>query len=222
MTEKLKIESFPIGPLSCNCSIIYSPLTKEAIAIDPGQDASLFLKHVNKLGVTIKKLLHTHAHFDHIGDSSYLRGKLGCQICLHKDDEFLYQALPEQGQFFGFQLQRPGPLDIYIQDEHEFGLEESALKDASLNKFLKALHTPGHTPGSVSFYTEIFDTPLLFAGDTLFYQSIGRTDLPGGDSRRILKSIKERLLSLPDETQVITGHGPSTFIFQEKRSNPFL
>jgi hydroxyacylglutathione hydrolase len=136
---------------------------------------------------------------------------------LHRGDQFLYDKLPMQGLFFGQQVGTPKPLDAYLEDGETF-----TFLDEEIKTFLSTLHTPGHTPGSCCFYTDYFDTPQLFAGDTLFQRSIGRTDLPGGDGVQIIKSIKERLLVLPEETKVIAGHGPATVIYQEKKSNPFL
>lgn len=215
--EKLALETLPIGAYACNCSILYSKKTREAIIIDPGNDHHTLLKKIKELNVTVKKLIHTHAHFDHIGRSNEIREKTGATIHLHKDDQFLYDQLPMQGQFFGEMVGAPGPIDHYITDGEEFHFADEEIKT-----FLKTIHTPGHTPGSCCFYSNYFSTPILFAGDTLFQNSIGRTDLPGGDSRKIIKSIKERLLVLPDETAVITGHGPLTKIYNEKRFNPFL
>jgi len=122
-----------------------------------------------------------------------------------------------RGFFFGQRVGTPKQLDAFIEDGETFSFEDEEIKT-----FLTTLHTPGHTPGSCCFYTEYFDEPMLLAGDTLFQQSIGRTDLPGGDGRQIIKSIKERLLTLPEETNVIAGHGPATNIYTEKKYNPFL
>jgi hydroxyacylglutathione hydrolase len=213
----LNLISFPVGSYQCNCSILYSSKTREAIIIDPGNDHEYILKIVNDYQLKVKKLIHTHAHFDHIGRSTEVANATGATIHLHKGDLFLYQALPQQGLFFRQVVGSPKPLDSYLEDEEEFSFEDPEIKT-----FLKTIHTPGHTPGSCSFYTEYFDEPFLFAGDTLFQRSIGRSDLPGGDGELIIKSIKNRLLSLPDETKVITGHGPSTSIHNEKKFNPFL
>ncbi len=208
--------SFPIGSYQCNCTIIFHKASRDAIIIDPGNDLASIEKIIAKYDLKVKEMYHTHAHFDHIGESDALRKKTGAKLCLHKEDEFLYKMLPMQGMFFGQVVGTPGPIDHYLEDEEELG---STLQTKN---FLKTLHTPGHTPGSISFYSEEFGLPLLFSGDTLFENSIGRTDLPGGDSKKIIKSIKERLLTLPDETIVVAGHGPTTEIHTEKRLNPFL
>ncbi|MDB9786550.1 MBL fold metallo-hydrolase [Bacteriovoracaceae bacterium] len=221
--DKLEIETFPMGDLGCNCSLIYSPKSKEAIIIDPGNDAVSLMKLIKERQLTVKLLLHTHAHFDHIGQSQIIHEQTGAKRLLHKDDLFLYEGLPQQGMFFGVKMDVPSPLEGYLNNEESFGFSETlSLEDQSLKQFIKVLHTPGHTPGSVCFYTDCFKEPVLFSGDTLFQSSIGRTDLPGGDTDKILVSIKQRLYTLPDETNVICGHGPQTRIFEEKRNNPFI
>lgn len=213
----LSLTSFPVGSYQCNCSILFSNITREAIIIDPGNDHEFLLAQIKSLNVIPKKLLHTHAHFDHIGRSSEIKAATGASLHLHKDDKFLYDVLPQQGMFFGQKVGTPLPLDSYIEDSEEYSLDDQELKN-----FLKTLHTPGHTPGSCCFYTDFFDTPLLFSGDTLFERSIGRTDLPGGDMNKIISSIKNRILTLPEETVVTPGHGENTRIFEEKKYNPFL
>jgi glyoxylase-like metal-dependent hydrolase (beta-lactamase superfamily II) len=222
--KKLALHTFPVGTLGCNCSILYSPQTREAIAIDPGNDADAFLSQVVKLNVQVKALLHTHAHYDHIGQADTVRKKIGSPLYLHKGDLFLYEALQQQARYFGEVVSAPEGIDHFIQDEEEFTLSlvESSLQDPQLRNVLKSIHTPGHTPGSCSFYCEMFETPMLFSGDTLFANSIGRTDLPGGNFDQILSSIKTRILTLDPETVVIPGHGVSTVLHHEKRYNRFL
>ncbi|MBC61170.1 MAG: MBL fold metallo-hydrolase [Zetaproteobacteria bacterium] len=221
--NQIIIESFPVGSFACNCSIIYHATTKDAIIIDPGNDAKIILDFINKYSLNVKKLIHTHAHFDHIGHSDQLRKKTGATIHLQKDDLFLYNLLPQQALFFGETVLSADPVDAFIEDNELFKIDynkKGAIKTVANS--LETLHTPGHTPGSCCFYTEFFEQPLLFSGDTLFSQSIGRTDLPGGDSDLILKSIKKRLWQLPEETICIPGHGPTTNIYREKKTNPFL
>jgi len=213
----LIIETFPIGTLGCNCSLIYSNITKEALVIDPGNDLNTFLKKISERALKVKKLIHTHAHFDHIGRSHEIQKITGCSLELHKSDLDLYQSLEYQGMMFGMEVGKPGKVDHFFEDEEPIGIESEGLQN-----LLTTLHTPGHTPGSCCFYAEGLATPILFSGDTLFKGSIGRTDLPGGDFDQIINSIKQRLVSLPEETVVITGHGPKTQIALEKRQNPFL
>lgn len=215
--NSLNLISFPVGSYQCNCSILYSDKTREAIIIDPGNDHDFIISKIKELNITVKKLIHTHAHFDHIGRSTEVANFTGATLHLHKGDKFLYDMLPQQGMFFRQVVGTPKELDGYLEDGEEFSFDDPEIKT-----FLKTIHTPGHTPGSCSFYTEYFEEPMLFAGDTLFQRSIGRTDLPGGDTQLIIKSIKTRLLSLPPETAVIAGHGGSTTIGDEKQFNPFL
>lgn len=211
------VDSFPVGGLACNCSMIYSNSTKEAIIVDPGNDSSVILSYIKEKNLKVKKLLHTHAHFDHIGRSSEIKEHTKATLHLHKDDKSLYESLKQQAMFFGDQVGSVSPIDEYLENE-----QEHTFLSQDLNFFIKTIHTPGHTQGSCCFYSDFFDTPLLLSGDTLFRGSIGRTDFPGGDYGQLIKSIKNNLLHLPDETIVIPGHGPSTQIFQEKKSNPFL
>jgi hydroxyacylglutathione hydrolase len=208
----LKIETFPVGLLKCNCSIVFCSETLEALVIDPGGDAPKILAYLKKHNLTVKYLLHTHAHFDHVGATKELKETLGAQILLHREDLFLYNQVPMQGAMFGIQLEPTLPADGELNDEMEvvFGKNKS-----------KILHTPGHTPGSVCF--QIADTENhLFSGDTLFRGGVGRTDLWGGSQPELMRSIQQRLLCLDDSTNVYAGHGPQTTIWNEKKHNPFL
>lgn len=215
--DNLVVETFPTGSYACNCTVIYSKQSLEAIIIDPGNDAQMILNYIQEKNLKPLKLIHTHAHFDHIGQSGLVHKQTGASLHLHEGDLFLYQALDKQAVFFGQEVGEIVPLTSFIQDQESFGIN-----DPQMDKILTSMHTPGHTPGSCCFYSEIFDTPLLLAGDTLFRSSIGRTDLPGGHFDSIVKSIKDRLYHLPDETAVVTGHGPMTRIYEEKRHNPFV
>lgn len=206
----MKILTFPSGSYQCNTTIIYCDEKKTGIIIDPGNDDQLVIKKIAELNITITDLIHTHAHFDHIGASSNIQKKCGGKMCLHRQDLQLYQSLKTQGQFFRQPVGEIVPIDHYLEDQEIF------------QGHLKTIHTPGHTPGSCSFYTEVNQTPILFSGDTLFNQSVGRTDFPGGDFQVLKKSIKDRLFSLPSETLVIAGHGPNTMIGHEIKMNPFL
>lgn len=208
----MHVATFPVGPLQCNCSIVACPETKECAIIDPGGDADRIIEMCQKEGYTIKWLLHTHAHFDHIVGARAVKEKTGAKICLHKEDQWLYDNLDKQGRMFGFSFDTPLPIDHYLNDEEE--IEIGKIKT-------KVIYTPGHTPGSTCFSLAEKDS-VLFAGDTLFQGSIGRTDLWGGSHDKIIKSIKTRLFELDDSTEVITGHGPSTTIWSERRENPFV
>ena len=208
----LILESFPVGPLSCNCSIIGCTETGEAAVVDPGGDADEIIKLAEKHGLKIKYLLHTHAHFDHVLGSREVKEKTGASICLHKEDQWLYDNLLKQCEMFGFHADEPLPVDRYLEDE----------ENVEIGRFKTEVnHTPGHTPGSTCFSLADKDS-VLFSGDTLFNRSIGRTDLWGGSFDKIVQSIADRLYVLDDSTRVIPGHGPDTDIWSEKRQNPFV
>lgn len=206
------LATFPVGPLGCNCSIIGCRETGEAAVIDPGGDADRIIELAEKNGFKIKYLLHTHAHFDHVLGARDVKEKTGAAICLHKEDQWLYDNLAKQTKLFGMSADTPLPIDHYLEDEEEVKIG---------NIKTKVIYTPGHTPGSTCFSLEGKDS-LLFAGDTLFQHSIGRTDLWGGSFDQIIQSIKGRLFQLDDSTEVIPGHGPNTSIWSERRENPFV
>lgn len=206
-------KSFPVGPFQCNCSILACEKTKEAIIIDPGADASRILKVIEQNGLKPKYLLHTHAHLDHVGATEGVALKTKGEVCLHRDDQFLYDNVTMQAALFNLPGFTVPPVSHYIEDGDVFRMGD--LK-------MEALHTPGHTPGSTSFLLHGEATPQVFTGDTLFMGSIGRTDLWGGDFNLILQSIRKKLLDLPDQTVVHAGHGPQTSIGAEKTQNPFL
>ncbi|HEY9871387.1 MAG TPA: MBL fold metallo-hydrolase [Candidatus Obscuribacterales bacterium] len=206
------VESFPVGPLKCNCSIIACPDTREAAVIDPGGDAQVIVEALERHGLKCKYLLHTHAHFDHVLGARAVKEATGADICLHEGDRWLYDNLAKQGSLFGFQTTDPLPVDRYLCDEEL--VEIGTLKT-------RVIHTPGHTPGSLCFWLPEKES-VLFAGDTLFRRSIGRTDLWGGSFEQIIDSIAERLFKLDDSTLVIPGHGTETTIWEEKRENPFF
>ncbi len=206
------LKTFPVGPIQCNCSIIACEETLEAIVVDPGGDAQKIIDEINKNGFNLKYILHTHAHFDHVLGAKALKDQYAAKICLNKEDEWLYNNLDLQCSLFGFKADPVAPIDIYLKDEE-------IIKIGNLNT--KTIHTPGHTPGSMCFCVEDKQS-LVFSGDTLFDGGIGRTDLWGGSYESIIKSIKNRLLILDNDTLVIPGHGSNTDIWSEKKSNPFL
>jgi glyoxylase-like metal-dependent hydrolase (beta-lactamase superfamily II) len=203
-----------MGSLGCNTTVLIAKATREAIFVDPGDQSQSFLEKIKPFNISkVLMLLHTHAHFDHIGAAHQLRSDLQTRVLLHKEDQFLYDSLKIQAAWFKVIIENPGPIDAYLEQDQVFQLSDLDLK---------TIHTPGHTPGSCCFYTEALGEPLLLSGDTLFRRSIGRTDLPGGDSKQILKSIREHLWSLPEETICIPGHGSKTRIYEEKLENPFF
>ena len=211
MTAAPLVETFPVGPLQCNCTILADPVSREAVVIDPGDEPERIVRALEAAKVTPVALLHTHAHFDHIGGSRAVKEATGAPIRLHPADRPLYDALPEQAAFFGLRAEAPLPPDAPLAEGEVVRFGPHALR---------ALHTPGHTPGSTSFLLE-GDAPILFSGDTLFRRSIGRTDLWGGDTDAILASIREKLFALPGDVPVVCGHGPDTTIDEERRLNPF-
>lgn len=217
--SELFFETFPVGAFQCNCSIIADPKSGEAIVVDPGDEAARILAELKKSGLSVKYLVHTHAHIDHIMATASLKEKTGAAICLNRGDQFLYDNIAMQGEFLGLQVTEPvKPVTQYL--EHGDDVSCAGLR-------LKVLHTPGHTPGSICFHWQGVELggqrqDILFSGDTLFAGSIGRTDLWGGDFDQIISSIRSKLLTLDGQTQVIPGHGPLTTITREAKSNPFL
>jgi hydroxyacylglutathione hydrolase len=205
------IETFPVGPLQCNCSVLVDEATREAVVIDPGDEPLRVLEALEAAKVRPVALLHTHAHFDHVGGTRAIAEATGAPVRLHAADRPLYERLPQQAAFFGLSLEPPRALDAPLSDGEVIPFGRFALR---------AIHTPGHTPGSTCFELQ-GDAPLLFSGDTLFRRSIGRTDLWGGDTDAILASIRQKLFRLPGDLPVVCGHGPGTTIGEEKRSNPF-
>ncbi|MGA9061028.1 MAG: MBL fold metallo-hydrolase [Terracidiphilus sp.] len=205
------LESFPVGPLACNCTILADDASREAIVIDPGDEVSRIHRRLTKLGLQLKQILVTHAHIDHVGGALKLNRLTGAPIFLNENDLPLLKMMDAQAAWLGVRAPEIAPPDEPLKDGQIVGLESYPAQ---------VLHTPGHTQGSVCLH--FIPLKLLIAGDTLFAGSIGRTDLPGGDFDQIIDSLHARLLTLPDETKVLPGHGPATTIGEERSSNPFL
>ena len=201
-----------VGPLQCNCVILGCERTKEAVIIDPGDEARQIVQYVRGQGLSVKYLLHTHAHFDHFGGTEEVYASLKAAPCLHRADNELYENLPVQGKMFGYRFDPAPPIEKFLEDNEILIFGDHRLE---------VMHTPGHSPGSLCFRLHT-DSEAIFSGDTLFKGSIGRTDLWGGSQDKLIGSIKERLLVLEGEVPVHPGHGPSTRIADEKRHNPFL
>jgi hydroxyacylglutathione hydrolase len=231
MSERLIHEVIPVGMLQCNCSILGDPVTGEAIVVDPGDDVARILEILQRHRLKVRAIVSTHTHIDHVGGLAELHKLTGAAVLIHEADSELYKHLELQAQWLGV----PTPSTMRIQD---FVKEGDTLRWGGFAA--RVLHTPGHTPGSISLVVEpgvaeatgrasgervrgeTWETGLLLAGDTLFQRSIGRTDLWGGSLPEILKSIREKLLVLPEETVVFPGHGETTTIGEEREMNPFL
>lgn len=199
-----------VGPLQSACSILSNPETKEAMIIDPGGDATKILSYLSEEGLKAKHIIHTHAHVDHLHATSELKEKTDAKIWIHEGDHELWNNLEMQCVMCGIPYQSPLPApDGFLKDGDSTPLFNGTI-----------IHTPGHSPGSVSFYFP--EEEILFSGDLLFQNSIGRTDLWGGDYDTLINSIKNKIYTLNDNTKVIPGHGPSTSIEHEKLSNPFV
>ena len=206
------VETFPVGWLQCNCTIIGDEKTGEAIVVDPGDDPMEVLDRLKKHGLTARQIVCTHTHIDHVGAICDLQEKAETPASIHKADLFLFEKLDMQAQWIGMPVPKKGAIDHFVEDGDAVvcqGVE------------LGVIHTPGHTPGSATFQLA-GDRNVLFTGDTLFAHSIGRTDLWGGSQQQILRSIHSKLMTFDDDTLVIPGHGRETTIGHERRYNPFL
>jgi glyoxylase-like metal-dependent hydrolase (beta-lactamase superfamily II) len=204
-------EILPVGPLQCNCSVIGDESTREGLVIDPGDNIEDVVSIVRKHNLQIKQIVVTHAHIDHVGGAMKLRAATGAAILLNQNDYALLKMLDAQAAWIG--VAPPGKVEI----DHSVAQADS-IKTGSLSA--DVIHTPGHTEGSICLYFPA--EKKLIAGDTLFAGSIGRTDLPGGSFEKIIRSLHDKVLELPDDTVVIPGHGPLTTIGDERQSNPFL
>jgi len=204
-------EILPVGLLQCNCSIFGDEQTREALVIDPGDNIEDILAILEKHALRVKAIVITHAHIDHIGGAAKLKTATGAPVLMNQDDQELYDHLDVQASWLGMETPTHTAIDDAARDGDVLTLDTTEFR---------ILHTPGHTQGSISLWIPAENK--LIAGDTLFRDSIGRTDLPGGNPRQILRSIEDKLLGLPEETVVVPGHGPNTTIGREKERNPFL
>jgi len=205
------LETFAVGPLQCNCTILGDEDAGEAIVVDPGDDITRIHRRLTELGLKLKQILITHAHIDHVGGALKLKRLTGAPILLNENDLPLLKMMDAQANWLGVQTPEVAAPDESLNDGMTVGLDKYPAQ---------VLHTPGHTQGSVCLH--FVPLKMVIAGDTLFAGSIGRTDLPGGDGYQILRSIETRLMALPQDTTVLPGHGPVTTIGAERETNPFL
>lgn len=209
----MHVETFPTGPLGCNCSILVDPATKRAIVVDPGGDLELITERLTALEAKVDAIVHTHTHIDHVGATKGVQVETSARACIHEADRFLYELLPVQAAMIGVPLPDVAEMDGSLVDG-------ASIRAGAIE--MGVLHTPGHTPGSCTFVVTLGGATRVFSGDTLFRRGIGRTDLWGGDSGLIMKSLRDKILALPDDAVVVPGHGPETTISAEKAENPFL
>jgi len=204
-------EILPVGMLACNCSIFGDETSREAIVIDPGDDIGDIQEVLTRHGLRVKAIVITHAHIDHIGGAQKLKAATGAPVYMNSNDQDLYDHIDVQAAWLGMPTPERVEIDAPARDGDRLTLGPAEFQ---------VLHTPGHTQGSICLWIPAENK--LVAGDTLFRESIGRTDLPGGDGRQILRSIRGKLFALPEEAEVVPGHGPLTSIGREKEFNPFL
>ena len=206
------VDTFQVGPLACNCTILGDEESGRAIVIDPGDDAEQILDRITDHNLTLVAMIATHAHIDHVSAVADLQDRSSATAAIHEKDLFLFEHLDAQADWLGVPHPSGGRIDRFLSDG-------DTVTSGGIS--LDVLHTPGHTPGSVTFHMES-DRKVLFTGDTLFLRGVGRTDLWGGSMSDLMDSIRKRLLCFEDDALVIPGHGPSTTIGQERRENPFL
>jgi hydroxyacylglutathione hydrolase len=211
MSSELLRETFPVGPLRCNCTLLANLETREAIVIDPGDEIADILARLARRQLTLKQIIVTHAHIDHIGGAAQLRRVTGAPVLFHQADLPILGMMEMQAAWIGVATPEQTALDQSADDGLSAGIPGLEAE---------VIHTPGHTPGSICLHFP--KQELLLAGDTLFAGSVGRTDLPGGDTKALLRSIHTRLLPLPENTLVVPGHGQETTLGQEREMNPFL
>jgi len=211
------LENLVVGPLESNCIIFGCKKSKEAVVIDPGDEAKKILNYLNQNELNLKYILQTHAHIDHIGGAEELQKKTQTKVLLHRNELLVLESLEMQALMFGLEAKPPPKINRFIKEDDNITVG---------NYEMRVIHSPGHSPGSVCFYISSSmngnEKHILFAGDTLFCRGIGRYDLPGGSYEQLMKSIRDKLFALPDNTMVYPGHGPTTTIGAEKQYNPFL
>lgn len=205
----MNVHAFTVGPLQSNSYLLADEVTREAALFDPGMESEAVADVLARERLTVTAIINTHGHFDHVFGNAYFKAKTGAPLLMHRADLDLVKRLEEQSLYFGFRATPSPPPDRFLEEGDE--VRVGGIR-------LRVLHTPGHSPGGICLVTD----GTAFVGDTLFAGSIGRTDLPGGSAETLLTSIREKLLTLPDDTVIYPGHGPATTIGHERRHNPFL
>ena len=205
----MEFDSVIVGALETNCYLVYCPQSLGCAVVDPGAEAHKIFHLIAKKGLNPVIILNTHGHIDHIGANKDVKEKFNIPLCIHPYDKYMLENVHQSELSFFLEAKNSPSPDRYLEDGDTVEIGKSSLK---------IIHTPGHSPGSVSFLGDGF----LLSGDVLFYGGIGRTDLPGGSWSELEKSIKNKILTLPDETTVLPGHGPTTSIGQERSLNPFI
>jgi glyoxylase-like metal-dependent hydrolase (beta-lactamase superfamily II) len=205
------VEMVTVGPFQENCYVISDEASGTGALIDPGDEPARIALTVERLGLAISRIIVTHAHVDHVRAIAPLVDEYICPVLMHEEAEAMLKTAPQQAMMFGTRFGKVPKVDGYITDDEV--LEVGPIK-------LRSLYTPGHAPGHLAFYAE--EQGIVFSGDALFAGSVGRVDLPGGSMEVLMRSISERLMTLPDETRVLSGHGPETTIGRERMTNPFL
>lgn len=222
MAQQVILEAAAAPPFMKNGYVLGCPRTREGVIIDPGDESAELVDAAHRHGLAITSILLTHAHLDHVTGVAAAKRAFSAPVYLHKDDQFLYDAAVQQGLMFGLRVDQPPPVDRHYEPGAELLVGDLVVE---------VHHTPGHCPGGVCLAVRSSNsgtvmpsgqTHELFVGDTLFAGSIGRTDLPGGNYETLIRSIRDVLFAFPDPTPVHSGHGPSTTVGEEKRTNPFL
>ena len=205
------VEMLTVGPFQENCYVVGDEVSGEGALVDPGDEATRIALAVEQTGLEIGQIIITHAHIDHVGAIASLVAEYACPVLMHEEAEGMLKTVPQQAMMMGLRFGQVPKVDRHVADEEV--LEVGSLR-------LRSLYTPGHAPGHLAFLVE--GEEVVFSGDALFAGSVGRVDLPGGSMEVLMRSIEDRLMPLPDDTRVLSGHGPETTIGRERMTNPFL
>lgn len=205
------LEGFPVGPIQANCYIVGDETTRKGVIIDPGDEAERILSRVRQNELEIEIIFNTHGHFDHVGANKKVKEATGAKIAIHPDDAHYLSKISQSAAVWGMFAEDSPPADLLLEDGQV--IQVGGMR-------FQVLHTPGHSPGSVSLYMP--DAELVFTGDLIFAGSIGRTDFPGGDYATLIQSVREKIFPLGDEVRILSGHGPVTTVGNEKLHNPFF